>query len=159
MKRIPTGDTSYPGSDAVWQADGTTYGSTTHAGEGKVAVWNLNTHEVAGIVATQGPDLFIRSASNHPYVWADALFASPSNTIMAFEKEAPFEVVRVISEGGMTLHPEFTADGEQAYISDWIESMVPAYDAETLEKLSEISDVTTPTSIFNTEHRHEQLGH
>ena len=159
VEKIPTGATPHPGSGAVWEADGTTYGATVHAAEGKVTVWDLETNEIVGTIPTQGPGLFIRSAENSPYVWADALFGDPSNTITVFEKEAPFEVVGVIEEGVMTLHPEFTDDGEFVYISDWTGNTVRVYDAETLELVAELTDIPSPTGIFNTVRRHEPLGH
>lgn len=159
VDKIPTGDTPHPGSGAVWEADGTTYGATVHAGEGKVTVWDLETNEIVGTVPTAGPGLFLRSAENTPYVWADALFGDPSNTTTVFEKEAPFKVVTVIEEGMMTLHPEFTADGKYTYISDWTGNVVRVYDAETFEKVAEIEGLVTPTGIFNTSRRHETLGH
>ncbi len=159
VDRISTGDTPHPGSGAVWEADGTTYGATVHAGEGKVTVWDLETNEIAGTIPTQGPGLFIRAAENSPYVWADALFGTPSNTITVFRKEKPFEVVKVIQEGVMTLHPEFTEDGRFVYISDWTGYVVRVYDAQSLEKVAEISGVVTPTGVFNTSRREEKLGH
>jgi hypothetical protein len=73
-----------------------------------------------------------------------------------FEKEAPFDVVTVIEEGMMTLHPEFTADGKYTYISDWTGNVVRVYDAETFEKVAEIEGLVT---IFNTSRSHESLGH
>jgi hypothetical protein len=73
-----------------------------------------------------------------------------------FEKEAPFDVVTVIEEGMMTLHPEFTADGKYTYISDWTGNVVRVYNAETFEKVAEIEGLVT---IFNTSRRHESLGH
>lgn len=159
VEKIPTGDTPHPGSGAVWEADGTIYGATVHAAEGKVTIWDLKTNEIVGTVATAGPGLFLRSAENSPYVWADALFGDPSNTITVFEKEAPFEVVDVIDDGIMTLHPEFTNDGKFAYISDWTGNTVRVYDAETLELVAELTDIPSPTGIFNTVRRHEPLGH
>lgn len=159
VDKISTGDTPHPGSGAVWEADGTTYGATVHAGEGKVTIWDLETNEIVGTVPTQGPGLFIRSHHDSPYVWADALFGNPSNTIPVFEKEAPFELVGVIEEGVMTLHPEFTADGKIVYISDWQGNVVRVYDAFTLEKVAEIEGIVTPTGIFNTSRRLETLGH
>ncbi len=159
VEQLPTGDTSHPGSGAVWEADGTTYGATVHAGEGKVTIWDLETNEIVGTVPTQGPGLFIRAAESSPFVWADALFGKPANTITVFKKEKPFEVVQNIQEGEMTLHPEFTVDGEYVYISDWNGNVVRVYDAQSLEKISEISDVVTPTGTFNTSRRHETLGH
>ena len=159
VTRIETGDTPHPGSGAVWEADGTTYGATVHAGEGKVTIWDLETNEIVGTVPTAGPGLFIRSSEHSPYVWADALFGSPSNTITVFEKEAPFEVVGVIEEGLMTLHPEFTANGDFVYISDWTGNIVRVYDAVTLEMVATIEGIETPTGIFNTSRRSEPLGH
>jgi nitrite reductase (NO-forming) / hydroxylamine reductase len=159
VAQISTGDTPHPGSGAVWEADGTTYGATVHAGEGKVTVWDLATNAIVGTVPTQGPGLFVRAAENSPYVWADALFAKPGNTTTVFRKEKPFEVVGTIKEGEMTLHPEFTDDGRYVYISDWNGNVVRVYDAESLEKVAEIGDIVTPTGIFNTVRRHEMLGH
>lgn len=159
VDKISTGETPHPGSGAVWEADGTTYGATVHAAEGKVTIWDLETNEIVGTVATAGPGLFLRSAENSPYVWADALFGDPSNTITVFQKEAPFDVVGVIDDGVMTLHPEFTADGKFVYISDWTGNAVRVYDAETLELVAEIEDIPAPTGIFNTVRRHEPLGH
>ena len=120
---------------------------------------DLATNKVVGNVETQGPGLFIRAAKNSPYVWADVLFANPSNTVTVFRKEAPFEVVTVIREGGMPLHPEFTEDGSIVYISDWTGGVVRAYDAATFEKVAEITGITTPIGIFLVERLHEQLGH
>ena len=59
----------------------------------------------------------------------------------------------------MTLHPEFTDDGEFVYISDWKGDAVRVYDAESLEKIVEIRNITTPTGIFNTARRTDTLGH
>jgi nitrite reductase (NO-forming)/hydroxylamine reductase len=159
VDKISTGDTPHPGSGATWEADGTTYGATVHAGEGKVTIWDLKTNEIVGTVPTRGPGLFIRASEHSPYVWADAMFGDPANTITVFEKEKPFKVVKDIQEGSMTLHPEFTADGKYAYVSDWNENVVRVYDAESLEKVAEIPDIVTPTGIFNTERRLEMLGH
>lgn len=156
---IPTGDTPHPGSGAVWHVGETEYGATVHAGEGKVTIWNLETNEIEGTVPTTGPGLFLRSSDHSPYVWADALFGQPANVTTVFAKEPPFEVVGEIAEGVMTLHPEFTEDGEFVYISDWTGNAVRVYDAQTLEKVAEIGDVITPTGIFNTSRRSEPLGH
>ena len=118
VEKISTGDTPQPGPGAVWEADDTLYGATVHAGEGKVTIWDLHTNAIVGTVPTIGPGLFLRSAENSPYVWADALFGNPSNKITVFMKETPFRVVQVIEEGVMTLQPEFTADGRFVYVSD-----------------------------------------
>lgn len=159
VAKIETGNIPHPGSGAVWEADGVTYGATVHAREGLVTIWNLETNKIAGKVETSGAGLFIRAQENSPYVWADAVFAEAPHAITVFEKTPPFNVVGVITEGVRTLHPEFTADGAFVYIADWNGNVVRVYNAQSLEKVAEISDITTPTGIFNTHRRTETLGH
>lgn len=159
IEQIETGDTPHPGSGASWQVDGVTYGATVHAAEGKATIWDMATNEIVGAVDTAGAGLFIRASDHSPYVWADAVFAEEPNKITVFEKTPPFEVVGTIDDGLRTLHPEFTADGDFVYISDWDGNIVRVYNAETLALVAEIDGVTTPTGIFNTDRRHETLGH
>lgn len=157
--RIDTGSIPHPGSGAAWEAGGVQYGATVHAGEGKVTIWDLSNDQIVGTVPTPGPGLFVRSHHSSPYVWADAVFGDPPNSIVVFEPAPPFEVVGVIEEGVRTVHPEFTADGRFSYVSDWDGNVVRVYDATTLEKVAEIDGIETPTGIFNTSRRHETLGH
>lgn len=155
---IRTGKTPHPGSGATWEANGTQYGATVHAGEGLITVWDLETDEIVATIPTSGPGLFIRAHDDSPYVWADTMFAEQPNRIYIFDKET-FEVVHVIEEGVQTLHPEFTDDARYVYVSDWQGNVVRVYDAATFEKVAEVGDVITPTGIFNTDRRHETLGH
>ena len=157
--KISTGKTPHPGSGAVWQADGTIYGATTHAAEGKVTIWDLKTNQIVGTVKTPGPGLFIRASEHSPYVWADAVFGAPPNTVTVFKKEKPFEVVKVIQQGKRLVHPEFTDEGDKTYVADWDGNQVLVYDARSLEKIAEIGGVSSPSGIFNTERRLELLGH
>ncbi len=153
--KVETGAKPHPGSGAVWTVDGKHYAATTHAGEGKVTIWDTDTNEIVGTVATPGAGLFLRSAHNSPYVWADSVFAEEPNTITVFEKAPPFKVVKVIKDGKRTLHPEFSADGQTVYIADWDANVVRVYDA----KMITIEGIKEPTGIFNTERRTETLGH
>ncbi len=159
ITNINTGDIPHPGSGAAWETDGITYGATTHAGEGKITIWNMTTNEIVGSITTNGPGLFIRAQDNSPYVWADSVFAEQPHVITVFEKAPPFNVVGTIDEGMRTLHPEFSADGTVVYIADWDGNTVRVYDAITLEKITEITGINTPTGIFNTHRRLETLGH
>lgn len=158
VEQIPTGKVPHPGSGATWEANGTQYGATVHAGEGKITVWDLSDNSIVAEIPTSGPGLFIRAHPENPYVWADTMFAEQPNRIYIFDKET-FDVVHVIEEGVQTLHPEFTHDGKFVYVSDWQGNVVRVYDAQTFEKVAEIGGVTTPTGIFNTERRNETLGH
>ncbi len=158
VETIETGKTPHPGSGATWQVNGTQYGATVHAGEGLITIWDLATNDIVGTVPTNGPGLFIRAHDANPYVWADTMFAEQPNRTYIFDKET-FEIVHVIEEGIQTLHPEFTDDARYVYISDWQGNVVRVYDAVTFEKVAEVEGVTTPTGIFNTDRRHETLGH
>jgi nitrite reductase (NO-forming)/hydroxylamine reductase len=158
VTKIPTGETPHPGSGAAWEANGKTYGATVHAGEGLVTIWDLSNNEIVAKIPTTGPGLFIRSHHDSPYVWADTMFADPANHIYVVDRET-FEVVKVIEDGMQPLHPEFTHDGKYVYVADWQGNVIRVYDAETIEKVAEVGDVTTPTGIFNTSRRSETLGH
>ena len=158
VAKIPTGETPHPGSGAAWEANGKTYGATVHAGEGLVTIWDLSNNEIVAKIPTTGPGLFIRSHHDSPYVWADTMFADPANHIYVVDRET-FEVVKVIEDGVQPLHPEFTHDGKYVYVADWQGNVIRVYDAETVEKVAEVGDVTTPTGIFNTSRRSETLGH
>lgn len=159
VERIPTGSIPHPGSGATWEVDGVTYGATTHAGEGLVSIWNLETNEIVDSVETAGAGLFIRAHHDSPYVWADAVFAEEPHAITVFEKEPPFAVVGTITDGIRTLHPEFTPEGDFVYISDWDGNVVRVYDGETLDLVAEVTDIVTPTGIFSVARRLELLGH
>ena len=124
----------------------------------EITVWDLSNNEIVAEIETSGPGLFIRSHHDSPYVWADTMFGDPANRIYVFD-EATFEVVKVIEEGIQTLHPEFTHDGKFIYVSDWLGNAVRVYNAETFEKVAEVTDLETPTGIFNTSRRSETLGH
>ena len=159
IKNIETGSIPHPGSGAAWTVGERHYAATTHAGEGKVSVWDTDSTEIIGTVETPGAGLFLRAQENTPYVWADSVFAEEPFRITVFEKEPPFKVVAVIEEGQRTLHPDFTTDGQFVYIADWDANVVRVYNAHSLEKVAEIYGVTPPTGIFNTHRRLEPLGH
>jgi plastocyanin/DNA-binding beta-propeller fold protein YncE len=158
VDRISTGQTPHPGSGATWEVDGTVYGATVHAGEGRITIWDLANDQIVAEIPTGGPGLFLRTHENNPYVWADSVFAQQPNRIYIVD-EKTFQLVHVIEEGVQTLHPEFTADGKYVYVADWQGNVVRVYDALTFEKVAEIGGVTTPTGIFNTSRRLETLGH
>jgi nitrite reductase (NO-forming)/hydroxylamine reductase len=158
VDKISTGKTPHPGSGATWEVDGTVYGATVHAGEGKITIWDLANDKIVAEIPTAGPGLFLRTHENNPYVWADSVFAPQPNRIYIVD-EKTFQLVHVIEEGVQTLHPEFTADGKYVYVADWQGNVVRVYDALTFEKVAEIEGITTPTGIFNTSRRLETLGH
>jgi nitrite reductase (NO-forming) / hydroxylamine reductase len=158
VDRIVTGNTPHPGSGATWEAGNRLLGATVHAGEGKIAIWDLSDNQIVAEIPTSGPGLFIRSHHDSPFVWADTAFGDRPNEIYVFDKIS-LELVDVIAVGKQTVHPEFTADGRFVYVADWQGDTVRVYDAATLEKVAEIGGVTTPSGIFSTARRTESLGH
>lgn len=158
ITRIDTGNIPHPGSGATWEANGTYYGATVHAGEGLVTIWDLDDNQIVARVPTSGPGLFIRTSDHSPYVWADTMFGTVANRIYVIDKET-HAVVHVIEEGQQTLHPELTHDGRFVYISDWQDEVIRVYDAETFALVTTLEDLVTPTGIFNTSRRTEKLGH
>jgi nitrite reductase (NO-forming)/hydroxylamine reductase len=87
VETIPTGQTPHSGSDAAWEANGTVYGATVHAGEGRITVWDLSNNESAAEIETSGLGLFLRSHHDSPYVWADIMFGDPPNRIYVLDAE------------------------------------------------------------------------
>ena len=158
-KRIETGKKPHPGPGAIWHANGNTYAASPHIGAGKNVVWNAETLEIAGEVSSGAPGLFVRAYPKMKYVWFDSVFPPKTEEIVVHEKEPPFKVVKRITEGTQTLHPEPDADGEYVFVSDWKEGVVRVYDDETLEKVKTIKDVKTPTGIFSVHRAKEHEGH
>lgn len=158
VTRMPTGDKPHPGPGAMWSANETWYGATPHIDEGLVTIWDTATNEIVARIPTGGPGLFIRAAENVQYVFADSVFGREPNEIYVIDKET-FELVQTIKEGTQTLHPEFTHDGKFVYVADWGEDVVRVYDTTSLEKITEVAGITTPTGIFNSSRRFEPLGH
>lgn len=156
---VATGKKPHPGPGATWHADGRVYAATPHIGEGKNTIWDAESLEIVGEVSSGGPGLFVRTSPHMKYVWFDTLFEPAPEEIVVHEKRAPFEVVKRITDGTQTLHPEPDADGDYVFVSDWTEDVIRVYDDETLELVKIITDVETPTGIFSVSRIKETEGH
>ena len=159
QKKIETGTKPHPGPGATWEADGTTYAATPHIGDSKNVIWDVETMEIAGEVPSGAPGLFVRANPHMKYVWFDSLYDPKPEEITVHKKSKPFEVVKRITDGVQTLHPEPDADGDYVFVSDWKDEVVRVYDDESLELVETLEDVTTPTGIFSVSRRHETEGH
>ena len=157
--KIETGKKPHPGPGAIWHENGTTYAATPHIGAGKNVIWDAHTFDVAGEVSSGGPGLFVRARSDMKYVWFDTVFPPKPNEIVVHKRTPPFEVVKRINEGTMTLHPEPDNDGSHIFVSDWKEGVVRVYDDETLEKVKTLTDLRTPTGIFTVSRHEHHEGH
>ncbi|RMG13855.1 MAG: hypothetical protein D6731_11110 [Planctomycetota bacterium] len=158
IARIKTGKKPHPGAGAVWEAGGKQYAATPHIGEGKQVIWDTSTQEIVGEVSAKGPGLFVRTNHDMKYVWFDSVFFG-GEEIVVHEKAPPFKVVKRITDGTLTVHPEPDAHGKYVFVSDWKEGVVRVYDDESLELVKTISGFTTPTGIFSVARIKESEGH
>ena len=158
-EKLQTGNLPHPGSAATWSVADKEYSSVTHLGEGKSTIFDVNTFEVVGSVSSSAGGMDSRTTPNMKYVWFDTMFSPAKNEIIVHEKEPPFNVVKVITDGIYTLHPEPDADGDYVFVSDWDDNKIRVYDDETLELVKTIDNIMTPTGIFSTCRVKESLGH
>ena len=68
-------------------------------------------------------------------------------------------MVKRITDGTLTVHPEPDAYVKYVFVSDWKEGVVRVYDDETLELKKTITGFTTPTGIFSVVRNTESEGH
>ncbi len=148
---IETADVPHPGPGAVDPEHNQAF--TTHLGAPKVSVWDTKEFKLKKIIDVPGKGLFIRKHPNSKYVWADVLFDSEETDSLVYQIDPEtLEVVNTVDTkqwgDGRSLHPEFTRDGSQVYISLWDAGKLVVLDSETGDYVSQIDGFTTPTGKF-----------
>jgi nitrite reductase (NO-forming) / hydroxylamine reductase len=105
--------------------------------------------------------LFIKTHPNSKWIWVDMpLNPDPaiSRTICVIEKAKPDEVYKCweASTFGRAVHFEYNRQGTQLWVSIWGDASKPGetgeiviYDDATLEEVTRIKDLITPTGKFN----------
>jgi nitrite reductase (NO-forming)/hydroxylamine reductase len=105
--------------------------------------------------------LFIKTHPKSRWIWVDmALNSDPTlaRTICVIAKENPSQVDRCweIGNYGRAVHIEYNKAGTQVWISLWGSADIPGetgeiviYDDSTLEEVTRIKDLITPTGKFN----------
>lgn len=154
---IPTGKKPHPGIGANWKTkDGRTLQATVNIGEGRYDVWEAYTWKNVCNAKTGGPGLFVKTHPTSKYVWADAFAGEHKDEIYVFDKEDPCKLVKTIipRKGKVSIHPEFTYDGKYVFVSIWDkEGEIVVYDAKTLEEVTSIKGLVTPTGKYNSGNR------
>lgn len=171
---IETGKKPHPGPGANWidPKCGPVAG-TTHLGEGKITVWGNdpkdhpdNAWKICYSIETDGPGLFIRTHPNSDYVWADQTkHPEPEvqQSVVVFDKKTR-EIVKFIRvteyPKAVAVHQEFNKDGTEVWVSVWARGKgdrskgeIVIYDAKTLEEITRIKGLETPTGKFNVYNR------
>lgn len=105
--------------------------------------------------------LFIKTHPQSKWVWVDMALNSNqelSRTVCVIAKSAPEEVHRCweVASYGRAVHMEYNKQGTEVWISVWGSADTPGqtgeiviYDDETLEEITRIPDLITPTGKFN----------
>ncbi|MFQ6116755.1 MAG: cytochrome D1 domain-containing protein, partial [Candidatus Bipolaricaulia bacterium] len=147
VKRVPTGKKPYMGAGAAVEVGGRKLLFVPAVGENKITVLEVGSWKVVKYIFTKGPGLFVASHPQSRYIWADVAFGPNSGAVHIIDKQT-LKIVKTRWPGRRSIHPEFTADGRYVYVSAWGEDKVVVYDATTLERVKEFTDVKTPTGIF-----------
>ena len=165
IARIHTPSAPHTGPGAVWTtSDGRTLCASNSITEGKITVWDTQDWKVVKVVQTPGPGLFIRSDPHSEYVWADCMVSQHNQDVVVFDKNTLQLVTKgaakdgIIKVGPQALHPEFTFDGNEVYVAEWMGNAIKVYNSKTLQLIATIHGPITPTGIFNVGYRLEEPG-
>jgi len=167
---VDVGKVPHPGRGANWiDPEFGPVWSTPHLGEASVVSIATDPEghaEYAWSAVRTTPlpgsgSLFIKTHSKSKWVWVDmALNSDPqlSRTICVIAKKDPSQVYKCWEIGtyGRAVHIEYNKDGTQVWISLWGTADIPGetgeiviYDDATLEEITRIKDLITPTGKFN----------
>ncbi|MFC7045945.1 cytochrome D1 domain-containing protein [Halobacteriaceae archaeon GCM10025711] len=149
--KVPTAAVPHPGPGATDHERHLAF--TTHFGARKVTVWNTETFEQEKVIDVPGKGLFIQKHHNSPYVWADVAFDDEDKNPLVYlidpESLEVHETIDTSQWGGKrAIHPEFTRDGSEVYISLWDAGKLLVFDSETAELKTQIEGFKTPTGKF-----------
>lgn len=105
--------------------------------------------------------LFNKTHPNSQWIWTDMVLNSDpalSRTVCVIAKSDPTKVHKCweVADYGRAVHMEYNKDGTEVWVSVWGTADVPGqtgeivvYDDATLEEITRIKDLITPTGKFN----------
>ncbi len=160
----------HPGRGANWiDPEFGPVWSASHLGEGVITSigtdpvnYPENAWKVVRTTKLPGSgSLFIKTHPNSPWIWVDmTLHPDPatSRTICVVAKENPEEVYKCWEAAtyGRAVHFEYNMQGTEIWVSIWGNADIPGevgeivvYDDKTLEEITRIPNLVTPTGKFN----------
>ncbi len=167
---VDTPEVPHPGRGANWiDPEFGPVWSTSHLGEGSLiaigtdpenhpeSAWKV----VRNIPLLGGGGLFIKTHANSQWIWADHVLNADEEiqrTICVIAKENPTEVHKCweVADYGRAVHFEYNMDGTEVWVSVWGSADTPGktgeiviYNDATLEEITRIPDLVTPTGKFN----------
>ncbi len=167
---VETSAVPHPGRGANWiDPEFGPVWSTSHLGEGSLVAIGTDPENypeyawkvVRNIELPGGGGLFIKTHPNSRWIWADHVLNPDEKlqrTICVIDKENPTETYKCweVADYGRAVHFEYNKDGTQVWVSVWGNADQPGktgeivvYDDATLEEITRIPNLITPTGKFN----------
>jgi protein NirF len=116
-------------------------------GHHEVLIVDTDTWQEAGRIAVAGQPVFVMARPDGRQVWVN--FALPHNDVVQVIDTERRSIIATLEPGRAVLHMEFTARGEEVWISSRDEHRVTVYDTAALKPVATIS-AQSPSGIFFT---------
>ncbi|MDH5534458.1 MAG: protein nirF [Betaproteobacteria bacterium] len=116
-------------------------------GHHEVLIVDTETWREAGRIAVAGQPVFVMARPDGRQVWVN--FALPDNGVVQVIDTESRTIVATLEPGRVVLHMEFTARGEEVWISARDDNRVTVYDTAALKPVAMIS-AQSPSGIFFT---------
>jgi protein NirF len=121
-------------------------------GQHRVLVVDTTTWKQLGSIDVKGQPVFVMARPDGRHVWVN--FAVPDNQYVQVIDTDSLSVVHELEPGPGVLHMEFSARGEEVWVSVRDADQVNVYDTATFELVSTLQ-VEKPSGIFFTQRAHK----
>jgi protein NirF len=121
-------------------------------GRYEVLVVNRHTWKQVTAIPVQGQPVFVMARPDGRQVWVN--FAFPRNGVVQVIDVPTLQLVETLRPGRTVLHMEFTAAGDEVWISARDDNRVVVYDTRRFRKLAELP-AQSPSGIFFTWRSHK----
>ncbi|OJX39483.1 MAG: nitrite reductase [Chloroflexi bacterium 44-23] len=167
---VDTGAIPHPGRGANWiDPEFGPVWTTSHLGEGSLIAIGTDPEKhpesawqvVRNIALPGGGSLFVKTHPESQWIWVDFGLNSDAElqrTICVIAKSNPTETYKCwqVADYGRAVHFEYNKQGTQVWVSVWGTADQPGktgeivvYDDITLEEITRIPNLITPTGKFN----------
>jgi protein NirF len=120
-------------------------------GRNEVLVVDARTWQQVGAIPVHGQPVFVMARPDGRQVWVN--FAFPSNDTVQVIDVAALKVIETLRPGRTVLHMEFTARGDEVWISARDDDRLLVYDTASFAKRAELP-AKSPSGIFFTWRAH-----
>ena len=114
-------------------------------GRREVLVVDKKTWKEVARIPVHGQPVFVMAQPDARQVWVN--FAFPENDMVQVIDVSTLKIIKELTPGKAVLHMEFTARGEQVWISARDDNRVTIYDTATFEKVGTLQ-ASNPSGIF-----------